>query len=636
MFKKQFFLFIFSTCALIVHGQDMPDYATDRISASLKNRADAVIRNMETRVDMRAPDNMVLYVKKAVTILNKSGDERAALSLYYNKSTSIKSIKGLILNSFGQATGKFSQSNFRDESAVNDFSLFEDARIKYYSPNVIAYPYTIIYEYEIRYKQNLIIPDWYANPYPDVAVEKSTYSFISKPDDQIRIKAYNFKGEPAVVKSDKDVTRTWEVTNLNAFRMEPFAPDPNKYLTYIKIAAEQFNYYGYKGNYKNWDELGKWVFDALIKDRQALSPQTVQEVKALVKGISDDKEKARKIYEYVQKKTRYISIQVGIGGFQPFPATEVHALSYGDCKALVNYTQSLLKAVDIPSLYCVVYAGELKKSIDTEFASMDQGNHIILCIPFKNDTTWLECTSQESPFGYLGSFTDDRTVLACTAEGGKLLKTPSLATAGNLQNRKAELKIESTGDVSGLLNTDFSGSQYDNYQRLINEPYAEQIKMLKEEYDIDNIDFSDFKLVQKKDVHPVTSESMQLSIPKYAPKTNNLVYLIPNAFNKTRSIPEVRNRTLPVYINRGYTDEDEIVYQLPDGYSITARAPDQELKSAFGTYSMQIRMEGKTLIYKRKMVLNNGTYPADKYEDLTLFFSTISGLDNSKVIFKTN
>jgi len=636
MFKKHLFLLIFCTCALTAHAQDMPEYAADRISASLKNRADAVIRNMETTVDMRAPDNMVLYVKKAVTILNKSGDDRAALSIYYNKSTAIKSIKGLILNSFGQPTGKFSQNNFRDESAVNDFSLFEDARIKHYTPNVIAYPYTIIYEYEVRYKQNLIIPDWYANPYPDVAVEKNTYTFISKPDDQVRIKEYNFKGKPTVSRPDKYITRTWEVTNLNAFKREPFSPDPNTYLTYIKIAAEQFNYYGYKGNYKNWNELGKWVFDALIKDRQALSQQTVQEIKTLVNGISNDKEKARKIYEYVQKKTRYISIQVGIGGFQPIPATEVQALSYGDCKALVNYTQSLLKAVDIPSYYCVVYAGELKKNLDTEFASMDQGNHIILCIPLKNDTTWLECTSQDSPFGYLGSFTDDRTVLACTAEGGKLLKTPSLATPGNLLTRKAELKIESTGDVSGRLKTDFSGSQYDNYQRIINEPYAEQLKLLKEEYDIDNIDFTDLKLIQKKDAHPVTSESMQLSIQKYAPMTNNLVYLIPNAFNKTRSIPEVRNRTLPVYINRGYTDEDEIVYHVPDGYSITARPPDQEIKSAFGTYSMNIRMEGKKLTYKRKMVLYNGNYAAGKYEDMTLFFSTISGLDNSKVIFKTN
>ncbi|RZL98710.1 MAG: hypothetical protein EOO88_60350 [Pedobacter sp.] len=203
-------------------------------------------------------------------------------------------------------------------------------------------------------------------------------------------------------------------------------------------------------------------------------------------------------------------------------------------------------------------------------------------------------------------------------------------------NRKAELTIAVNGDVNGKLTTEFTGSQYDNYQRLINKPYDEQLKLLKKEYDLDNIDFSEFKLLQNKDIHPVTSESMQLSILKYAPKTDNLLYLIPNAFNKSRSIPEVRNRSLPVYINRGYTDEDEIVYHLPDGYSITARLPDQDLKSAFGSYTCSIRLEGNKLTYKRKMVLNDGTFPAEQYENLTQFFSAISSFDNSKVILKAN
>ncbi len=38
----------------------------------------------------------------------------------------------------------------------------------------------------------------------------------------------------------------------------------------------------------------------------------------------------------MQGKTHYISIQVGIGGYQPFLASDVDRLNYGDCKALVN------------------------------------------------------------------------------------------------------------------------------------------------------------------------------------------------------------------------------------------------------------------------------------------------------------
>lgn len=634
MFKKILLLAMLLPAINICRAQT--GYNAENIPVELKNRASAVIRNMETTVDMRAPENVILSVKKVITILNKNGNDRAALFLFYNKNTAIKSIKGTILNAFGVQEGKFSQSDFADESAVSDFSLFEDDRLKRYTPNVATYPYTIVYEYEVRFKQNLIIPDWYANPYSDVAVEKSSYTFISKPEDKIRIKEYNYKGTSEEANTEKSLSRTWNVSNLPAFKYEPYAPEPDSYLTYVKIAATQFSYYGHKGNYKNWEELGKWIYDDLLKSQQTLTPATTEEVKNLVKDIEKEKDKVRKIYEYVQKKTRYISVQVGIGGFRPFPAMDVQRLSYGDCKALVNYTQSLLKAAGIASDYCVVNAGNLRTGMDPDFASMDQGNHIILCVPLKNDTTWLECTSQDSPFGYLGTFTDDRTVLACTENGGKLLRTPTLKTSANLLVRKAVLTLDASGNIAGKLQTDFKGSQYGNYSGMVHEPYTEQLKLLKKEYDIDNIDFNNFKLMQKKDDNPVTTETLELTIPNYAPKTNNRVYLIPNAFNKASIIPEVRNRTLPVYINRGYTDEDELIYNLPQKYTIEAKPDSKVIISTFGSYNFSVKQDGDKLICNRRLVLNNGTYPPDKYAELMKFFSDVSSYDNSKIILKAN
>jgi hypothetical protein len=633
---KPFILFMLLMSVINVFSQTQPDYSAEKIPSELKSRASAVIRNMETTIDMRSPDNVILMVKKAITVLNKNGNGRAALALNYSKNTSIKSIKGIILNSFGIPEGKFSQSDFTDESAVSDFSLFEDDRLKHYTPSASNYPYTVVYEYEVRFKQNLIIPDWYANPYTDVAVEKNSYTFICKPEDEVRIKAYNFKGSPEETRSEKSLGRTWRVSNLAAFKYEPYSPDPDSYLTYVKIAATKFSYYGHKGSYKNWEELGKWIYDDLLKSQQTLTPATVEEVKDLVKDIGPEKDKVKKIYEYVQKKTRYISVQVGIGGFQPFPAMDVQRLSYGDCKALVNYTQSLLKAISIASDYCVVNAGNLKAGMDPDFASMDQGNHIILCVPLKKDTTWLECTSQDTPFGYLGTFTDDRTVLACTENGGKLLRTPALGTAANLLERKAVLSLDPEGNITGTLQTDLRGSEYDNYNGLVHEPYTEQLKLLKKEYDIDNIDFNNFKLSQKKDDNPVTTETLGLIIPGYAPKTNNRVYLIPNIFNKASAIPEVRNRILPVYINRGYTEVDEVAYDLPKKYTIEAKPGNKLITSAFGSYNFSLKQEGDKLICTRSLVLNNGIYPPEKYTELMKFFSDVSSYDNSKVILKAN
>lgn len=635
IFRRLSFL-ILMVISLDVSSQTQADYNAAHIPVALKSRASAVIRNMTTTVEMRGTDNVILNVKKAVTVLNKNGDSRAALVLFYNKNTSIKGVKGMIYNAAGISSGKFSLSDFLDESAVSDFSLFEDDRLKRYTPGSISYPYTIVYEYEIRYKQNLIIPDWYANPYSDLSVEQSSYTFICKSEDKIRVKEYNYKGSPEVVKSEKTLSQTWKVSNLQAFKYEPYAPDPDNYLTYVKIAAEQFSYYGYKGSYKDWEELGRWVYNDLLKSQQSLPAAVVSEMQNLVKDIGNDRDKAKKIYEYMQRKTRYISVQVGIGGFKPFPATDVQRLSYGDCKALVNYTQSLLKAVGIKSEYCVVQAGSLKKSLDPEFASMDQGNHIILYVPLKGDTTWLECTSQNAPFGYLGDFTDDRLVLACTENGGKILRTPALTTKQNLLKRNAALNLDADGNITGKLQTGFSGSQYDNYARIIGKPYTEQLKLLKEEYDIDNIDFNNFKLTRRKTENPETLEQLDLTIQAYAPKTNSRVYLIPNLFNKSRVIPEVRNRVQPVYINRGYTDEDQVTFELPEGYKIEVKPDSKIISSAFGNYNFSIKQEGRKLVYQRKMILNNGIYPADKYAELSNFFSEVSAYDNSKIILKTN
>jgi len=64
----------------------------------------------------------------------------------------------VIYNSFGIQVNKFSGSDFEDSGTTDGFSLFEDTRVKHYEPAVTDYPYTIEYEYEIRFEQSLNIP----------------------------------------------------------------------------------------------------------------------------------------------------------------------------------------------------------------------------------------------------------------------------------------------------------------------------------------------------------------------------------------------------------------------------------------------------------------------------------------------
>ncbi|WP_262247106.1 DUF3857 domain-containing protein [Parapedobacter soli] len=610
-----------------------PDYAVAHIPAALKSRADAVVRYEEIVVDMLSPTNVRYRVDRAVTVFNPSGEERARLVIHYDKATAIKQISGSVYDEMGFQLRKFTKRDCRDESAVSNFSLYEDSRVKHFLPAMAGYPYTVAYSYEVVLKQNLIIPAWRPEAYWDVAVQRSQYTFICAEADEVRISATNYDGEP-VRRLDKGRRAlTWAVDNLPARRYEPYSPDPETYKPMVRIAPVHFDYYKHRGQYSNWEELGNWMSGALLSEGTALPAKTVAEVKALVGGLAGDREKAAELYRYMQRKTRYVSVQIGIGGFRPTAAAVVEGLGYGDCKGLVNYMRALLAVVDIPSYYCVVEAGNAKRDIRADFASMDQGNHVILCVPFDQDTVWLECTSQRLPFGFLGSFTDDRTVWACMPEGGRLLRTPAYAAPVSTQERHADLQLAEDGTLSGHMRTIFSGGQYDNHLDIAESSGTGQVKLLKAAYDVDHIGFEHIDYQKQEGDSPTLAESLDITMPRYAPSSGNQAFLLPNIFNKQFSMPNLNNRKQDVYVNRGYTDEDHFTYTLPTGYTVVGGPWDITLNSPFGCYELTMEQEGDQLSYRRRLVLKGGTYPAERYAELCKFINDVSVFDHRKVVF---
>jgi transglutaminase-like putative cysteine protease len=614
-------------------------YEVSLISKDMLPYASAVVRNQEISCEVKELNNVIYHVKKAVTVMNKNGDDAAEIVVNYDKSTSIKYIKGAVYNEFGIIIRKLADKDFNDHAAISNSSLFEDDRVKYYTPAVTTYPYTVEYEYEVRYKQSINFPDWMPITGSNQSVENASYKFICKPAFNIRYKEFNIT-DKAIIGTDGLglKTYTWKVSNKKAIKDEPYTPNWRNFLARVMVAPEKFLYGNINGEFTNWQGMGKWVSDKLLINRDQVPQETIHHVRQLTENITDPKLKAKKIYEYVQQKTHYISVQVGIGGYQPFLASDVDRLSYGDCKALVNYTGALLKAVGVNSYYCIVKSGDEKISLLDDFASMNQADHVILCMPFKNDTTWVDCTSQTAPFGYLGSFTADRTVLACTPEGGKLLHTPKYASQQNLQVTKAGFNIANDGMLTGSLTTFYKGTQYDNAEEMVGEPVAEQIKLLQKRYGaINNLDIEKFDIKQDKSIQPTTTENVKITAHDFANADNGKLYFSINPLNRLGKAPrDVRNRVYPVYINNGYTDEDEITYTIPEGYKLDMSPLDVTLDKPFGKFKAIMVLNGDKLVFKRRIQIIDGTYDKEIYHDLVDFYQAVVDADNYNVMLVKN
>ncbi|WP_051209854.1 DUF3857 domain-containing protein [Gelidibacter mesophilus] len=381
------------------------------IPSDLKENANAVIRWEDSYIEVKAPNKMVHSNKRIVTILNSSGNSKVDAYLGYDKGVSIKKMEARIYDSEGKEIKKIKKNDFEDVSAVDGGSLYSDSRVKYLNYTPINYPYTVLFETEVEYSSTAYIKRWQPIEGFSTSTENSRYIFRYDSSNEINTSERNFEIFGIVNQSEKG-TIHYEAHNLKAIVYEAYSVSLKDITPYAMLNLKNFSYEGYSGNANDWEGLGKWMHEQLLIGRTHVSEKTKNEIKKLVSGIDNPIEKAKVVYAYVQKNTRYISVQEGIGGIQPIDALKVDEVKYGDCKGLSNYTMALLDLVGVKAYYTRVYASSSDAvDINKDFVSfLGQTNHVILNLPYQGENLWLECTSQTSPFGYSANFTDDRNV----------------------------------------------------------------------------------------------------------------------------------------------------------------------------------------------------------------------------------
>lgn len=631
---KRFFLFFFLIAAITssVRAQ-VNSFSTTLIPKTLQAYANAVVRMQESSTEVKAVDQVIHKYKEAITILNPQGAEYGEIAVFYDKSRQIKNLKVAVYDQEGKLIKKGNAGDFQDVSAISDFSLFEDNRVKYYSPLVSNYPYTVAYEYELRIKHSFYFPNWTPQRAADIAVQSSTHRFLAKADFALRFKEFNLPAPRQQSLLDGKQQLEWQAQTIPAQRPEPFGSPAENHAIKVHIAPVDFEYEGIGGKFTDWKSYGQWAYDNMIKGRDQLPAATVEQVKQLVAGIDNPREKVRKVYEFSQQKNRYISVQIGIGGLQPMKAAEVDRLGYGDCKALTNYTMALLGVAGIPALYTEVHAGSRKQDYLADFASAFQGNHAILCVPMARDTIWLECTSREAPMGYLGKFTDDRKVLLYTPGGGVIARTSSYQTSQNRQIRKARIMLQPEGSITGQMETRFEGIQYGNREALIDKTPKETAEALKKTYSINDLEILQYSLSQQKTEQPATIEKLEIRARQFGVLNNNLLFVPINQLNREIAIPrEIRNRKSKVFISRGFLDEDQIRYVLPAGFKPEYLPPAQSLENKFGAFTVKTELQGNELVYSRKLLLNPGEFEPDTYDELYNFLKKVVNADLEKFV----
>ncbi|MGV9004614.1 DUF3857 domain-containing protein [Flavobacterium sp.] len=630
--KSKIFLFYFLLLTHFLFSQNS-DYRVSKIADSLKQNANAVIRANDVLITITAQNAMTITTKVVTTVLNEYGLRNLTLSDSYDKNRRIVKIQATVVDAFGNEVKTYRKKDFRDVSVADGFSIFSDNRALYLDYTPTVYPFTIVFETQIETSNTAFIPSWNPVEAYYVSIEESKFKIKVPAGLKMNFKELNFLPKYSIEINSTENEINYAVKNFLAKKREDLAPSFNKIVPLVIFGLNKFSLEGIDGAANSWKEMGNWFYNKILNGTFDLPQETIVKINKLVENEQNPIKKAQIIYQYVQDKTRYVSIQEGIGGWKPMNAKDVDKLGYGDCKALTNYTRALLNAVGIESYYCRLYGQSDIREIHSDLVSF-QSNHVILAIPNDDDYVWLECTSQIQPFGFQGDFTDDRSAFLIKPDGSEIVKTKTFTEKDNLRKSNVNYSISEYGMITANLKMISYGMQYDNHFKKERLSKVEQIKNYKEEFrNINNLQVKKIAFINDK-TNIQFSEEVEIEADNYAQNTGGKLMFAVNAFNQNSYVPKkYKSRELPFEIDRGYTDKDEISVTIPEGYSIEAKPSNVEITTEFGSYKIEFStIDNKKMICKRTLIINKGFYENTKFESYRKFRETIAKTDNSKIL----
>jgi hypothetical protein len=616
----------------IVASASEKKYPVNEIPEGLKKGMYGVIRERIVKIDIKDINEYTYSHRIVVTIFNKNAQYFAKESVTYDRLTKISYFRGAVYDSDGNLIKKMKSSDIEDHSYSTTATLFEDTRYKIASLEQTSYPYTVEFEYEQQNNFLYDFPDFDLHSDDEVSTQQASFQLFFNSKYPPRFKT-SLVGEPIKALKEGIGSYIWNFKDIIPEKFEPYSGN-KKRVPHILSAPSVFEYSGYRGDMSTWESFAKWKSD-LLTGRDDLSEATKQKVIDLTKTLTNPEEKIKAIYEFVQNRTRYVNISLGIGGLQPFSAKVVDEVGYGDCKGLSNYTIALLKVIGIKGLYVTIRAGENEDDVIEDFPS-HQSNHVIVAVPNERDTVWLECTSQTKAAGFMGKFTGNRKALINTPTGGKLVRTPVYIWPLNSQIRTANITLEATGDASATIQTTYSGLQSENndVDYVVTLGGDKQKEWLENDIGIPNFDIRNFSFEQRKSETPSVILKTNLSLRKLAVVNGKRVFLAPNLLNKSNYVPKkVENRKNDVYMDQGYIDVDTVSYSIPEVLYPEFTPEPVIIKSRFGEYSANFMFSQSKLVYIRSLKFFGGVYPPESYNELIDFHKNINKADNTKVVF---
>ena len=605
---------------------------TGLLSAQEKYNA-IVLEDVET-FTMSSSTSANMDVRRSVRVFNDAGLEDAIFQEYTDQFRSISSFKGTVVKDGGNPV-KIKKEDLVKVSIAS--GLAEDGFINGYKP-AASYPFTVTYEYTLSFRKGFAsFPSFFPVSGEKVKVEKASYT-LQVPSGT-RINTYSEKAGEVKKETGKNDTYRWDIPVFEGYADEALMPSWREVVPFVMASPVDFVFAGVPGNQGTWKDVGAFCY-GLKEGTEDLPEDFVARLKEMTASASSDLEKVRILYDYLREQTRYVSIQLGIGGYKPFPAAQVQKSGFGDCKGLSNYMQAMLRAVDISSFYTLVNTD--RDHFLPDYAGLGQMNHVMLCVPLpeKKDTLWLECTSPSIPLGYLHEDVAGHDVVLVTADGGVPLRVPAYTDSLSRDFTDIDIDLLADGSAKATARRSLWLDETEDWIRIRDWKPETQRSRLTTGLSVQPQSVTltgvqdNFRDYDGPGYCPWMQVDFTFDTRQYATTGNSRLFVPANPYPMAAYTQRTKRQNDLVH-KRGAVSRDRVRIRIPEGFKVEDLPAPVSLDTEWGTFTATVQEKDGVVTVLHEFRSKRFRESPDKYDGFRTFIRAVNKAYSANIVLIT-
>lgn len=600
--------------------------------------ADAEAIFWEVRLDDKKYNKLTYDHYVRVKIFTERGRERfAKMDIPFMKGKKVENVAARVIRPDGTIVELKPTDIFEREiaKAGKQRVLAKSFAVPGIEPGVIVeYQYSETIKGESAGGERLVFQR-------DIPMQRVSYYVRPYSNSSLAFNSYNM--QETRFQEDQKGFRYATMTNVPAYKEEPYMPPDDEVRRWVYLSYQGL------GSLLQWAFVSqRWEF-ALTKFAKP-SKQIKAKAAELTAGIPSDDEKARRIYDFVQKQMRNVALDPSITEEQAEKldiddADDALKRGMGNSMHLDLLFAALTKAAGLETN--IVLAGDRSDNFFTPekypFAGFVQMSGV--AVKIGADWKYFDPCAPYMPFGILPWNREDTRAMLI-GEGGHVWRTiPSSGVGTSRANRTATLKLSADGTLEGEIKIEYDGHQGISRRRdQFKDSPSRREENIKDEIKkkISTAEITALSVEHFEDSTRPLTYTMKVRVANYAQKAGRRLIFQPGFFEYgSAPVFSSATRTYGMYFPYPWSEEDSIEIKLPDGFELDNADSPAEVRDAsrigVDNVNLSIDRGNNTLIYKRNFHFgSNGKiyFPVASYAPLKNLFDAFHKADTHAISLK--